>query len=330
MKQNTYSIEISIVEIISVIKSKVLQLMLISLSLGVLTYVYLEYIKKDVYQSEGTVIMNFSNPISTIFGDYTPNSSKISDFLSLLNNQDIGLKTLKDLNLQDSISTEQLNKSLSYVHDISVENNSVKIMLSLEDKKANLILLKYIENFISLLNSTVGLKALDYFEKELEVTTTKYEIRNEELKKEIKQIEELMDLVNRGVPKSEINSLQKEGVLINLSDVLNENYLLLEKELIENKRQLFNYLTKMETFDKNIEKIKRLKNEITQNNYTSSAFDIIHDRITVLLPQQETTASAISKSSVPKSIAAFIVGLGFAMIYFIYRHIASLHYAQKQ
>lgn len=330
MEQNKNNTEVSIVEIIYVIKSKFLYLILVSLVFAAFTYIYFEFIKKDVYQSEGTMIINFSEPASTVFGEYSPNSSKINDYLGFLNNHEVAQKTLKDLGLEDSITPDQINSGLSYLHDISSESNLVKLKLSIENEKSNFILSRYIDNFINLLNSKVALKALNYFQKEYSVTSSEYETRNKELEKEIKQIEELMEAVNRGVSKEEINSLQREGVLVNLSDVLNENYIILEEELIKNKRQVFNNQTKLETYRENVKRINKLKEKIKSDRFSTSFFDIVHDKTTVLMTQQEHTSTLVSKSPLPKSIIAFIVAFGLVFIYYVYRYIASLHYPQKQ
>ena len=321
MNNHDTPIEISISEIIAFLKTKSKSIIITGLSTAIVAFVYFGFIKDDLYQSEGLIIFNFTQPTTTEFGDYSLISPKTNDYLHLLEDPRIGIKTLNDLNIDNELSFETLSNNMLYINDLNNEGQSVKIKLSLQNENCNQILDTYIDNYIELLNSILTQEALNYFHDVYSVKIKLFEIQNEEIAAQIKNIEELMSTINKSVPKDQLLTLKKEGIQVNLSDVLNANYLLLEGQLIDNKRRFFNNEVTINTSQEYINKISLLKDSISANAFTHSVLNIIGNKALVVKPPLDLDDNPISKGIILKSFIAFILGIIVMILYNFYRFI---------
>lgn len=280
MDQNTYENEISLKELLLILKKEFKIIATITLLMVILVGIYSFAIAKPIYSSEASLVVKVPESVASKYGTYTLIANNPNDIMSLINEVDLADKTIKDLNLD--ISANTLNNNLSYSSGKDSSRYSLSFKWTDVDNASN-ILSTHLENFIDYINYRFSLSAVENFMDSTEKKNSIIQQSIKELTEKISYNNEVFSSLD-SYSSTEMKRLDstKNGIVI--AELSNPSYSKLQEEIINQKIQLNNLEFELSTNKSNLLELKTEYDNLLKNpNYslTEKTLNIMEGNIKV-------------------------------------------------
>ena len=272
--------------------------------------------------------MNIPESIGTEIGIYNYPATSISDYVELLSNREVVSKTISDLQLD--VDAEQFIKSLS----ISNEKDSNVVTISFKGQNVETIpevLDSHISNFETYIELRLKEEAINKFIKTYNVDYQLNEQKYEQIQKTIQEYENLLSELepvvslrtalssdvgldakfanSRGVSLQELS----EGMLY--EEVLNENYVTIEKKITDNKITATELSIKKENFESVLNELESEK-ALLESGEKSDFLSILITFVNKISPATEPLHSVSTGRGINVIlgfVSSLILGIALAL-----------------
>jgi len=269
MSEKIYEDEISLKELILVLINN-WKMVAIFTSIGTLLTIGISYFAMSpVYETKAKLIMNIPESIETEIGSYTYSSTVITDYSDMLRNMQVVESTILDAELD--VNVEQ------FIGDLSLNNekNSNVVTISFkgsDPEEISSILDIHIDNYEVFLQQKLKTDAIEKFIRSYNVAFKQNEYSYKEVQKRIEESEELLsemapvislktalsknsDLAAEFANTRGVSIADLKGSMLQ-EEILNENYLTIEKLITDNKVTLTNLSIEKEKLEEILEELE--------------------------------------------------------------------------
>lgn len=317
--------EISVYDLIIILKSKLKYIFFIPLTLSVIFFLVKLTDKKE-YKSSLSIVANLEKEsFKSQFGEYEFVSTKFEDYSSFILSDIIIDKTISDLNLNFSIS--ELKSGLDYKIKPKSERGEswLDIELVINDTISGKILNTHVINFINYLNSILDKNVISKYISGLDVLIADKEEAIKNIGVKISKLDSILkETPEFRLNEKQFSSIFTKNIIIDKSVLVNDAYLKIEDDLVKLRTQNESDKITIKTYSEQKQFLKDLLNEAKAvNNKFISHFNVLNDYIIVI----NRTESHIKHVSdiLKKSITFFIVTFLIVFLFFLFKSMIALN-----
>jgi capsular polysaccharide biosynthesis protein len=307
MEQNTYENEISLKELLLILKKEFKIIATITATLILLSGIFSFFIAKPVYSSTASIVVKVPETIITKYGEYHLLTNNPNDIISLMKDIELAEKTIKGLNLK--ISTDSFNNSLSY--NSSKDSSKYTVNFKWTDKdNSSTILSTHLNNYIDYINYRFTLSATENFIRDIEKNNSIVAQSINELKDTISYNDEIISSLDNYQP-TELKQFNSTNDGIIIAEISNPSYNKLQEELLSQKVQLNNLEQQLSINGSNLKELHvEYKNLLENPNYlvTEKTLNIMEGNIKIF-EKAHTPSYPISPNKKLNLAISLVLGL---------------------
>lgn len=315
-EQKTYSL----IDLLKIIKIRFKNVLIITLFTVVIIFMYFFVITQKNYSTDSIIALSNNEKINTQFGEVPSLLNKAQDIVPLFYDQKIFESTLAqyDGSLDDNIKIKEVLN-----HEITTEDlKTINFSMVLEHEKVDEILNSYLKNIESKINALFFDFAIGYLKSSKHLELEKFIKHKKNLLNTIDALEGIIDSVSMtvDVPK------QRANLLMNAADFFNPNYLAIEHNILERKKDLIKVEQDIEDVEKQIEVVLKLEDDyIFKSNYSElkPEMNYFGQLYTIIKPADEIFLGNQNplKKSLIFSILSFFAVLFFVIMFHLFKEI---------
>lgn len=327
---NTYEDEIDLRELIMALWRSKYIIISIAIIAAILTGLYSMFMLSPVYQTRLDIVINMPEQYPTRFGDYTLPLTTNDQYINLITSNQVLTNTIRDMDGEGSLSLEGLRNRISIQKGSDASNqNSFTVMVSAGSPEESLQLAQTLfDNYIGFVDMMTKDRAIEhYFDK----FSTDQLVQENSLKTKqelLKKNEELLAVTPQTINQQEaMNQIQDSLIdtvdFVVMENVINPNYVEIEKQIISLKQEIY---TIEDTMRRNSEYLAQLEEErqVIAEYYQTGDDEGIEPslngvvRTNIYLPSQPVAPSGKSSPSTTRNVAiGLVIGLmiGFITAY---------------
>lgn len=315
--------EVSLTDIfIHLIKKWKRILLFILIGIGIVVLNYTVFLEKK-YIAEIKVVANLdNNKIETTFGEYSLLSNDFNDYHPIFYDDKLIELTIDSLKLDSKISLLEFKSSLKFKESRGSDKKQLfPIVFSSTLPGAGEVLKTHLDLYILFLNHLESKRGINYFldKKMMDIDLHKKDIIK--TKKKIAPYDSLLNTIETIRPS--INFFNNSNTnLKNKLELVNENYVEVEKKLINHKMHIFNLESEISCAQSEIDSLINLNRNLSISNFESTPFKVFDQLIKIHKePSSDVLPSLPSyKKYVVLPILIVILGIILIQIFlFLYK-----------
>jgi capsular polysaccharide biosynthesis protein len=237
--------EISLKELILALWNRKIVIISLTLIFTLIAGFFSVFFMSPVYNVKLNIVISMPEKYQTRYGEYILPISTNNQYIQLLTSNDVLVRTLKDMNLSDTVTVESLRDRISInssSKDIQT-SNSFEIVVSANDPTDSLELAETLyKNYIEFIDVMTKERVVSYFNNNFTVELINLE---NSLRREEELLKANVDLLTQTEKKlTENSNLEILGQLGSNSnyvvpvDTINPNYIKIETDIITNKQTI--------------------------------------------------------------------------------------------
>ncbi|HHX12224.1 MAG TPA: hypothetical protein GX731_05325 [Clostridiales bacterium] len=242
-----YEEDISLKELFMAIWRQKLIIISITLIAAILTGIVSVFFISPVYNSRLNIIINMPDTYHTRFGDYQLPITSNGEYINLISSNDVIIKTINDMGYDPEVLTiEGLRERITIGNPSTtpnVEQNSFTVSLSADNpEEAKKLAQTLFDNYIEFIDVLTIKGAIDYYRNQFSTALKSLDVSLESTEKILAKNEELLaetpQTINQGEAMDEIKGNTNASEYIILENIINTNYIAIEKNIVENKQSI--------------------------------------------------------------------------------------------
>lgn len=246
-KAEQYEEEISLKELFMALWRQKLIIISTTLITAILTGIVSVFFINPVYNSRLNIIINMPDTYHTRFGDYQLPITSNSEYINLITSNDVLIDTINDMGFDTNVITiEGLRKRIN-ISSPSVatnnEQNSFYISVSANNpEEAKELAQTLFENYTEFIDVLTIKGAINYYRNQFTTALKSLEVSLKSTEKILAKNEELLaetpQTINQGEAMDEVSGNTNISEYIILENIINTNYIEIEKDIVENKQSI--------------------------------------------------------------------------------------------
>lgn len=302
----------------------------ISLIAAILTGVFSMFILSPVYDSKLNIVISMPQKYITKYGEYELPITTNEQYINLITSNDVLVNTIKDMGYNDEgVTVDKLKDSISIgkvASQADVVQNCFEVTVSADNAEEVLKLAETLfENYIEFMNVMTNERAVSYYYDHFKVDLRAKEVILKSTKEILKKNEALLAQTPKTIDqKAAMDQITNTKDFVVLENIINPNYTIVEKNIIENKQLIDTTEDTMRVAKENLEELDLEKVAIAkyyENGKTSklqsSLIGVVETSVYLpsppVAPTHKTSPSNARNAAIGLILGG-ILGCGVALI----------------
>lgn len=313
--KNTNTSNLTLIDIFSKAISDWVVLIISTLLFGVGFYFYYTN-SKPLNKAITTVFLDFNNPITTKFGEYSPLNNNSSDYLKLMTQSEMLNQTIRQFSL--NITEEQFTNRIVLDQLNPIDNRSVEISLELSNENVDEILAFHVDLFRSHLLQFHQINAINFFKTALAREFNSLKLEKEYNLKMTPSLDSVVKSMNiTDMSYAQVAKLNQQGFQISNNEFFNPAYHSISIELAELKARLWEIEKNLMTNMHLQSELKNIEDDLLSGEtmFKTDLFSSASFMSVYIQPNKISHSSSnVIKNTILGSIIGFILALLVVMI----------------
>ncbi|HHU72386.1 MAG TPA: hypothetical protein GXZ21_10195 [Clostridiales bacterium] len=319
MTREQYEGEISLKELFLALWRQKLIIISITLIAAIFTGIVSVFFISPVYNSRLNIVINMPETYHTRFGDYKLPITSNVEYINLITSNDILIETIKDMDYDPgSVTIEGLRERITIDKTVTtpnVEQNSFIVSVSANNpEEAKELALALFNNYIKFIDVLTIKGALDHYRGQFNTSLKSLEVSKESTEKILAKNEELLaqtpQTIDQREVMDEIDSGSNSSEYIILENIINTNYIAIEKTIIENKQAINSIENSMRVYNEYLNELDIIQEPLDTYYATGDIKEL--DDITVNITETNiylpSDPIVPSRKSSPNNAMNIIIG----------------------
>ncbi len=328
---SSYEDEIDLRELIMALWRNKYIILSIALIAAILIGLYSTFMLSPVYQTRLDIVINMPEQYTTRFGEYTLPLTTNDQYINLITSNQVLLNTIRDMNDGNySLSLEGLRSRISIQKASDGNNqNSFVVMVSANNPEESLQLAQTLfDNYIKFVDIMTKERAVEHYYNKFSTDLVSMEVSLKSKQELLAKNEELLTKTPKTINQKEAMEDVQESLIgsidfVVLENIINPNYLEIEKQIITLKQEIF---TIEDTIRRNSEYLEQLDEEkqLIAQYYQTGGEEGVKPSLAgvvetnIYLPSQPVAPTRKASPSTSRNVAiGLVIGLmlGFITAY---------------
>ncbi len=245
----------------------------ITLIFGILAGLFSKFVISPVYRSNLNIVINMPEIYHTKYGDYTYPITSNQQYMDLIVNNDILLKTIEDMEYDDVTLEDLRNRIVVGIVAVAAnaEHNSFEVSVAAgsptEAKKLAQTLYKNYIEFIDMMTVEGAINYYtDFYDISLKTLKDELESNHAILLKNNELLAITPQTINQKDAMEEIQKLTDTTEYIVLENIINPNYTAIESTIISIKQSIIDIENNISKYTKYLDELDQVKSKVLAYN----------------------------------------------------------------
>ncbi|MGI6570624.1 MAG: Wzz/FepE/Etk N-terminal domain-containing protein [Caldicoprobacterales bacterium] len=241
-----YEDEIDLRELFAAIWKNRYIILSLALIAALLAGLYSMFLVTPVYHTKLEIVINMPDELYTRFGNYTLPITSNDQYIGLITSNTVLLNTIADMGYDEGTSIESIGSRISINSTAnSGKNNIFGVTVSASSPQESLKLAETLfDNYVEFIDVMTKQKAVEYFYNYYSTELLSLENTLKSNQELLKKNEELLAMTSKTIHQKEAMQEIEENLLdsidyIVLENVINQNYVEIEKKIIELQQAIY-------------------------------------------------------------------------------------------
>ena len=253
-----YEGEISLKDLFMALWRQRLIIISITLIAAIATGIVSVFFITPVYNSKLNIVINMPETHHTKFGDYKLPITSNGEYINLITSNNILIETINDMGYDPELVTiEGLRERITIDNTVTtpgVEQNSFSVSVAADNpEEAKELAQVLFDNYIEFIDVITIKGAIDYYRSQFSISLKSLEVSMKSTEKILAKNEELLaetpQTINQREAMDEIERDLSSSEYIILENIINTNYIAIEKNIVENKQAIISIDNSMRVYN---------------------------------------------------------------------------------
>ncbi|NLZ83249.1 MAG: hypothetical protein GX915_06265 [Clostridiales bacterium] len=253
-----YEGEISLKDLFMALWRQRLIIISITLIAAIATGIVSAFFITPVYNSKLNIVINMPETHHTKFGDYKLPITSNGEYINLITSNNILIETINDMGYDPELVTiEGLRERITIDNTVTtpgVEQNSFSVSVAADNpEEAKELAQVLFDNYIEFIDVITIKGAIDYYRSQFSISLKSLEVSMKSTEKILAKNEELLaetpQTINQREAMDEIERDLSSSEYIILENIINTNYIAIEKNIVENKQAIISIDNSMRVYN---------------------------------------------------------------------------------